>query len=51
MRSALSNSAAPDWPVGSVIYRGGDEGNLRVVQVIDAEVTTDLPLLVVELAG
>ena len=25
----------PDWPDGSIIYRGGDEPNLRVVGFIE----------------
>jgi hypothetical protein len=27
----------PDWPVGSVIYTGPDEPNLRVVDILDTE--------------
>ena len=26
--------ARPDWPPGSVIYRGGDAQNLRIVDVL-----------------
>jgi hypothetical protein len=26
----------PDWPPGSVIYRGGDDANLRVVDMLPA---------------
>jgi hypothetical protein len=27
----------PDWPVGSVIYRGRDEANLRVLNVLPCD--------------
>jgi hypothetical protein len=26
----------PDWPAGSIIYRGGDKPNLRVVGELEA---------------
>jgi hypothetical protein len=35
----------PDWPVGSVIYRGGPQPNLRVVERRETE---DGAVLVVE---
>jgi hypothetical protein len=37
----------PDWPIGSVIYRG-DEPNLRVVDVIPADDPEGFAILVVE---
>ena len=39
--------ARPDWPVGSVIYRGG-QPNLRVVDVIPADDPEQFTILVVE---
>jgi hypothetical protein len=35
----------PDWPVGSVIYRGGPQSDLRVVERRE---TDGAPILVVE---
>ena len=35
----------PDWPVGSVIYRGGPKPNLRVVEL---RAPDDATILVVE---
>jgi hypothetical protein len=40
--------ARPDWPAGSVIYRGAPEGNLRVVEVRSSD---DGLVLVVEESG
>jgi hypothetical protein len=31
------SSAGHDWPIGSVIYRGGDEPNLRVVDHLEGD--------------
>jgi len=41
--------ARPDWPPGSIIYRGA-EPNLRVVDVIPADDPEEFAILVVELA-
>jgi hypothetical protein len=38
----------PDWPDGSIIHRGGDEPNLRVVGYIEAEDPERFAVLVVE---
>jgi hypothetical protein len=38
----------PDWPPGSVIYRGGDEANLRVVEVVGLDDPEVFDVLVVE---
>ena len=38
----------PDWPPGSVIYRGGDEPNLRVVDVLAGDDPEKFDVLVVE---
>ena len=38
----------PDWPPGSVIYRGGDESNLRVLDVIPSDDPEMFDVLVVE---
>ena len=35
----------PDWPIGSTIYRGGTQPNLRVVELRETE---DGAVLVVE---
>jgi hypothetical protein len=37
----------PDWPVGSIIYRG-DEPDLRVVGRIDRDVPDNFDVLMVE---
>jgi len=37
----------PDWPPGSVIYRGGDEPNLRVIDRIDGDDPEMFDVLVV----
>ena len=42
----------PDWPDGSVIYRGGDAPNLRVVGYLPAEDTEhEFAVLFVEPVG
>ena len=38
----------PDWPLGSVIYRGGGEPNLRVVDVLAADDVEEFAILVIE---
>ena len=38
----------PDWPDGSIIYRGGDEPNLRVVGFIERTAPENFDVLVVE---
>lgn len=38
----------PDWPPGSIIYRGGDQPNLRVVDMLDLGDPEKLTILVVE---
>jgi hypothetical protein len=38
----------PDWPDGSIIYRGGDEPNLRVVGFIEPRAPENFDVLVVE---
>jgi hypothetical protein len=38
----------PDWPPGSVIYRGGDEPNLRVLEVVVLDDPEVFDVLVVE---
>jgi len=38
----------PEWPPGSVIYRGGDEPNLRVLEVVVLDDPAVLDVLVVE---
>jgi hypothetical protein len=38
----------PDWPPGSVIYRGGDEPNLLVLDVIVNDDPERFDVLVVE---
>jgi len=40
--------ARPDWPVGSIIYRGRRGPNLRVVDVLDADDPEVFAVLVVE---
>jgi hypothetical protein len=41
-------SPYPDWPDGSIIYRGGDEPNLRVVDRIEPATDELFTVLVVE---
>jgi hypothetical protein len=41
----LMELGRPDWPIGSVIYRGGPQPNLRVVERRD---TDGAAVLVVE---
>jgi hypothetical protein len=38
----------PDWPDGSIIYRGGDEPNLRVVGRIEPNDPEGFTVLMVE---
>jgi len=38
----------PDWPNGSIIYRGGDEPNLRVVGFIERTAPENFDVLVVD---
>jgi hypothetical protein len=38
----------PDWPPGSVIYRGANEPNLRVVDNLPSEDSEMFSILVVE---
>jgi hypothetical protein len=38
----------PDWPEGSIIYRGGDEPNLRVVGFIERTAPENFDVLLVE---
>ena len=38
----------PDWPGGSIIYRGGDVPNVRVVDRIDTADPEVFTMLVVE---
>lgn len=38
----------PDWPSGSVIYRGGDEPNLRVLDLVVMDDPEVFDVLVVE---
>jgi hypothetical protein len=39
----------PDWPAGSIIHRGGDQPNLRVLDVLSGlDDPEQLPTLVVE---
>jgi hypothetical protein len=40
--------ARPDWPPGSVTYRGGDEPNLRVLDMIASDDSDTFDVLVVE---
>ena len=37
----------PDWPPGSMIYRGGDQTNLRVIDVIPSEDPETFTILLV----
>jgi hypothetical protein len=46
-RSAPLSSVGPDWPIGSVIYRG-DEPNLRVVDFVESDDPEKFHILVVE---
>ncbi len=38
----------PDWPDGSIIYRGGASPNLRVVGRLEADQPENFSILVVE---
>jgi hypothetical protein len=40
----------PDWPAGSIIYRGRGESNLRVLDLIPADDPETFSVLIVELA-
>ena len=40
--------ARPDWPKGSVIYRGRDEPNLRVIDLLSGDDPERFDVLVVE---
>ena len=40
--------APPDWPPGSIIYRGSSRPNLRVVDRLPADDPEMFPILVVE---
>ena len=40
--------APPDWPPGSIIYRGAGEPNLRVIDTLDLGDPEKLTILVVE---
>ena len=42
------NLGRPDWPAGSILYRGGDASNLRVVRLVEAPDHDQLDVLVVE---
>jgi len=37
-----------DWPLGSVIYRGVDQANLRVIDVMPSDDPETFTILVVE---
>jgi hypothetical protein len=45
----LTELQRPDWPAGSIIYRGGAQPNLRVLDILSgSDDPEQLPTLVVE---
>ena len=46
--TTVDELARPDWPPGSVIYRGGDDPNLRVLDVLPSDDPERFDVLVVE---